>query len=200
MNRARPLFAAALALCAAPVFAGNVTPVTDDVVAPPPPAPAPVYNTPNWTGLYGGVQLGYANVDSNLSGGDESIIGGLFVGYDYDFGNFVLGSSIDYDFTDANVSSAPNPQIDLENIFRAKLRAGYKLGNGLIYGTGGYAKAFTDNLGDDDGYFIGAGYETMVTDNFSLGGELLYHEFDNFNGTNADVEPTTVQLRGTFRF
>ncbi|WP_428515234.1 outer membrane protein [Roseovarius sp.] len=198
MKRTAPLFAAAFAVCAAPAFAGNLTPVQDDVVAPPPPPPAAV--TPNWTGLYGGVQLGYNNLDSNISGGDETVIGGLFVGYDYDFGDFVLGSSIDYDFTDAEVSTAPNPQVDLENIFRAKLRAGYKLGNGLIYGTGGYAKAFTDNLGDDDGYFVGAGYETMVTDNFSLGGELLYHEFDNFNGTNADVEPTTVQLRGTFRF
>ena len=198
MKRATPLLAAAFALGAAPAFAGNLTPVQDDVVAPPP--PPPVAATPNWTGLYGGAQLGYNNLDSNISGGDETVIGGLFVGYDYDFGDFVLGSSLDYDFTEADVSNAPNPQVDLENIFRAKLRAGYKLGNGLIYGTGGYAKAFTDNLGDDDGYFIGAGYETMVTDNFSLGGELLYHEFDNFNGTNADVEPTTVQLRGTFRF
>lgn len=170
----------------------------DDVVTPPP--PPPVAATPNWTGLYGGVQLGYNNLDSNISGSDDTVIGGLFVGYDYDFGNFVLGSSLDYDFTDAEIAAGPNLPVDLENIFRAKLRAGYKLGDGLIYGTGGYAKAFTDNLGDDDGYFVGAGYETMVTDSFSLGGELLYHEFDNFNGSNADVEPTTVQLRGTFRF
>ncbi|MGK7651844.1 outer membrane protein [Roseovarius sp. B08] len=198
MHRATTLLAAAFALGAAPALAGNLTPPADDIVTPPP--PPPVAATPNWTGLYGGVQLGYNNLDSNISGGDDTVIGGLFVGYDYDFGNFVLGSSLDYDFTEAEVSTAPNPQVDLENIFRAKLRAGYKLGNGLIYGTGGYAKAFTDNLGDDDGYFVGAGYETMVTDSFSLGGELLYHEFDNFNGSNADVEPTTVQLRGTFRF
>ncbi|QFT94010.1 hypothetical protein FIU86_14265 [Roseovarius sp. THAF9] len=198
MKRAAPLLAAAFALGAAPAFAGNLTPVQDDVVTPPP--PPPVAATPNWTGLYGGVQLGYNNLDSNISGSDDTVIGGLFVGYDYDFGNFVLGSSLDYDFTDAEIAAGPNLPVDLENIFRAKLRAGYKLGDGLIYGTGGYAKAFTDNLGDDDGYFVGAGYETMVTDSFSLGGELLYHEFDNFNGSNADVEPTTVQLRGTFRF
>lgn len=198
MKRASPLFAAAFAVCAAPAFAGNVTPPMDDnVVAPPPP---PVQTTPNWTGLYGGVQLGYSNVETNLASNEDAIIGGLFVGYDYDFGDFVLGSSIDYDFTDAEISTAPNPQVNLENIFRAKLRAGYKLGDGLIYGTGGYAQADTNALGDEDGYFIGAGYETMVTDTFSLGGELLYHQFDNFNGTNADIEPTTVQLRGTFRF
>jgi hypothetical protein len=39
-----------------------------------------------------------------------------------------------------------------------------------------------------------------VTDQFSLGGEVLYHEFDNFSGTGADVDATTVQVRGTFRF
>lgn len=197
MKRVIPLIAAACAFVAAPALAGNTLPPADDT-----PVAAPVYApaTPNWTGLYGGAQLGYNNLDSNISGNDDSIIGGLIVGYDYDFGEFVLGGGLDYDFTDATVSEAPNPSVTLENIFRAKLRAGYKLGDGLIYGTGGYAMGFTDNLGDDDGYFIGAGYETMVTDNFSLGGELLYHEFDNFNGSNADVEPTTVQLRGTFRF
>ncbi len=198
MKRATSLLAAALVLGAAPAFAGNTLPPVDDTVVAPVAPPAPT--TPNWTGLYGGVQLGYNNLDSNISGGDDAFIGGLFVGYDYDFGDFVLGSSIDYDFTDAEVSTAPNPPVDLENIFRAKLRAGYKLGNGLIYGTGGYAQADTDNLGDEDGYFIGAGYETMLTESFSLGGEVLYHEFDNFNGSNADVEPTTVQIRGTFRF
>ena len=40
----------------------------------------------------------------------------------------------------------------------------------------------------------------MITQNFAMGGEVLYHEFDNFNSTNTDVEATTVQVRGTFRF
>ncbi|WP_135506234.1 outer membrane protein [Roseovarius aestuariivivens] len=187
----------ALALAAAPAFAGSPAPAPVDT---PVAAPAPVAATPNWTGLYGGVQLGYNNMDSNIAGNDESAIGGLIAGYDYDFGDFVLGAGIDYDFTDTAISEAPNPSISLENIFRAKVRGGIKYGDGLFYGTGGYAEASSDNFGSDDGYFIGAGYETMVTDNFSLGAELLYHEFDNFNGSNADIEPTTVQLRGMLRF
>lgn len=40
----------------------------------------------------------------------------------------------------------------------------------------------------------------MLTDSFALGGEILYHEFDNFNGSGIDVDATTVQMRGTFRF
>ena len=80
-------------------------------------------------------------------------------------------------------------------MFRAKLRAGPKIGRGLLYGTGGYAWADTDNIGSDDGWFIGAGYEHRVTDQFSLGGELLYHEFDG-----GDIDATTLQARATFRF
>jgi len=40
----------------------------------------------------------------------------------------------------------------------------------------------------------------MITNNVSLGGELNYHQFDNFAGTGSDIEATTLQLRTTFRF
>lgn len=40
----------------------------------------------------------------------------------------------------------------------------------------------------------------MITETFSLGGEVLYHEFDNINNTPVDVDATTVQARATFRF
>lgn len=196
MKRAS-LIAAALTLGAAPALAGNTLPATDDTPEVIQAAPAPVFGTPNWTGVYGGVQLGYADIDTNVSGSNDGFIGGLTGGYDYDLGNFVIGGGIDYDFADISVA---NGAANVENVFRAKLRGGYKVGNGLIYGTGGYAMAETDVLGSEDGYFIGAGYEHLVTENFSVGGELLYHEFDNFSGTTVDVDATTLQVRGTFRF
>ncbi|MFN3208386.1 MAG: outer membrane protein [Roseovarius sp.] len=199
MKRATPIIAAALALGAAPALAGNTTPPLEDttVAAPVAPAPAPVNVGPNWTGFYGGAQLGYGDVDTNVSGGDDGVIGGLTAGYDYDLGRFVVGGGLDYDWADIGVA---NNAATLENVFRAKLRGGYKLGNGLLYATGGYAQADTDNFGSDDGYFIGGGYEHMITQNFSMGGELLYHEFDNYSGTATDVEATTLQVRGTYRF
>ena len=60
--------------------------------------------------------------------------------------------------------------------------------------------ADTDNLGDEDGWFAGGGYEYLVTDNVSVGGEVLYHEFDDFDNSGTDVDATTVQARATFRF
>ncbi|WP_245962862.1 outer membrane protein [Roseovarius halotolerans] len=193
------MIAATIAMATGPAFAGSASaPAPDPVVSAPAPAPAPAPASPDWTGGYVGGQLGYGNVDTNAPGVDgDGAIGGLVMGYDYDFGQWVAGAGLDYDWADIGLG-AGNPTI--ENVLRVKLRGGYKIGNGLLYGTGGWAQADTDTLGDDDGYFIGAGYEHMITQNFAMGGEVLYHEFDNFNSTNTDVEATTVQVRGTFRF
>jgi outer membrane immunogenic protein len=39
-----------------------------------------------------------------------------------------------------------------------------------------------------------------VTDTISLGGEVLYHEFDNFKDSGVDVDATTFQIRANYRF
>ncbi len=151
----------------------------------------------DWTGAYAGEELGFADVDAGLiGGGGDGIIGGLVGGYDWDLGTWVLGIGADYDFANISLGTAA----DLEEVWRIRVRGGYKIGQGLAYGTAGYASADTDTLGDDDGYFIGAGYEHRLAPNFSLSGEVLYHEFNDFNATTTDIDTTTVQVRGTFRF
>ncbi len=161
------------------------------------PAASAFAQSNDWTGAYAGIQLGFADVETNLAGvNGEGSIGGITAGFDWDLGAWVVGLGADYDFADISLGTTA----DLEEVWRIKFRGGYKIGPGLAYGTAGYANADTDTLGDDDGYFIGAGYEQPLTPNFSLGGELLYHEFDNFNSTATDVDATTVQVRGTFRF
>ena len=181
------LATAALALATAPAFAGSPEPApVEPVIAAPAPAPA----SPDWTGFYAGAELGYGNFDASPGGDEDEFIGGLVGGYDWDLGNWVVGVGGDYDFAGG----------DVEQVARAKARAGYKIGQGLVYGTAGYAWADAGAAGDDDGYVIGGGYEHLISQNFSLGGEVLYHEFDNFNSTAVDIDATTVQLRGTFRF
>ncbi|HAW47869.1 porin family protein [Roseovarius sp. A46] len=185
-------------LTAMPALAGNVTePTPEPVVEAPAPAPAAPL-TPNWTGFYGGGQLGWAWVDTDTAGVDgDDLIGGLVAGYDYDLGDWVVGGGLDYDFADIGLSGTT---ASVEKMARAKVRGGYKIGRGLAYGTGGYAWADTDNIGDDDGWFIGGGYEHLVTENISVGGEVLYHQFDNFGTASTDVDATTAQVRATFRF
>ncbi len=152
----------------------------------------------DWTGFYGGGQIGYADVDTSASGVDgDGVIGGINLGYDYDLGDWVVGGGFDYDWTDVDLSSTAN----LEDVWRLRARAGYKVNpQGLLYATAGYAEAGTDNLGSDDGWFIGAGYEQFVTSNVTVAGEILYHEFDNFNATGVDVDATTFQVRAAYRF
>ena len=152
----------------------------------------------DWTGFYGGLQLGYADADTNLAGVDgDGFIGGIVLGYDYDLGDWVIGGGLDYDWTDVDLSGAAT----IEDVWRLKARAGYNVTpDSLLYGTFGYADAGTDTLGSDDGWFIGAGYEQIVAPNVSLGGEILYHEFDNFNSSGVDVDATTIQIRATYRF
>ncbi|SEN26378.1 Opacity protein [Roseovarius tolerans] len=150
----------------------------------------------NWTGVYIGGQLGFGSVDTSTGGENEDVIGGVTLGYDYDFGQWVLGGALDYDFAEINAG----PGAEIEEIFRLKIRGGPKIGNGLLYGAAGWANADTDTLGDDDGWFIGGGYDYMVNSQFSIGGEVLYHDFDSFNGSGNDIEATTVQIRATYRF
>lgn len=179
-----------LAITAAAAQAGTYapTPVEPVIVTP---APA---STGAWTGGYIGGQIGYGDFSLGGANGDGAI-GGLTAGYDYDLGNWVIGAGVDYDFSDVSMGGTT-----IDNIARLKLRAGYDTGPGLVYLTAGGAKAFTDNLGDDTGYFAGVGYEHMLNDKFSVGGEVLYHEFKDFNGSGNDLDGTTLQLRAAYRF
>lgn len=194
MKKLLAILAATTAL-ATPALAGSLaTPMAEPMVPAPAPMMAPVSG--DWTGGYGGVQLGYGSVNATGGLDGDGVIGGLIAGYDYDFGQFVLGAGVDYDVTDIDIGGATT----LESVARLKLRAGYDLGQGLIYATAGGARAETSTLGRDNGWFAGAGYEQKITDSLSLGGEVLYHQFDDFNGTGVDVDATTVQVRAMFRF
>ncbi len=203
-------------LCAATTFiAGSALSVSaqDYSDNTPTRAASASQSNPDWTGFYGGIQLGYGDIDTDESRDNDGIIGGITGGYDYDLGNWVIGASVDYDFADLDISGSTD---SIEEIFRAKLRGGYKIDRGLIYATAGYANAQFDNSGNDDGYFFGGGYDYLVSDHFSIGTEILYHRFNNvsrsstgffgINLTNSsdsiedDVEVITIQIRGAIRF
>ena len=205
--------AAVGALFAGSAYAGGVTPAP---VEPMVMTPAPVVMSNDWTGGYAGLSLGYGGV--NVDG--DGVIGGAFAGYQYDFGNFVLGGELDLnaanlDFDDddffgddLNVDFDDDGDTDdggasFDQIHRLKLRAGYDAGNTLIYGVVGaaYAEAeIFDEDYSDTGYVLGAGVDYKVAPNVTVGGEVLYHEWNDFDDTGADFDATTVQARVAYQF
>lgn len=193
-------FASALALAAGAVQAGNLDPAPADPVVTPPPTPV-VSPTANWTGPYGGVQLGYGFADTNLANVDgNGIVGGAHLGYDYDFGDYFMGVEGDFDFAGIDLTGNAG---SLDSVGRLKLRGGFDTGPALVYATGGaaYANATLGGTGRSDwGWFGGVGMAYGVTENMTIGGEVLYHGFNDFDGTGIDVNATTITARASWRF
>ncbi|MHC0054974.1 outer membrane protein [Actibacterium sp. D379-3] len=193
-----PIFAA-LTLAASPALAGNLTPAPAEPVIT---TPAPVF-TPasDWTGAYAGAQIAYGNFDTSgdVDVDGDGVLGGIHAGYNYDFGSYVLGGELEYNAADISLSGGG----DISDLSRLKLRGGYDMGKTLIYGTLGASYAEID-LGsgsdDDSGYFVGFGAEHMMTENVSLGGELVYDKFDDFGDSNTDIENTSLAARVSFHF
>lgn len=179
-------------------------------------APPPVYS---WTGPYVGVHGGYAWQDGFLlfdSGGDQSGptgprfpfdleggIVGLQAGYRAQWGQFVVGVEGDYSARpggDQDLISDPPPAstdtefIDIESKYLASLRgkAGYLIGNVLVFGTVGVgfteyelsvndpgstsANASVSKDYNEEGVVYGGGIEVAIGTNVSLGAEYLHYD------------------------
>ena len=182
--------------------------------------PAAVPQT-DWTGFYAGASLGYADADAEFGVNPLAIeadgpIGGLFAGYQQDFGRFVLGGEFDANIANADADIEALTGIDdidvaLDQLHRLKLRAGYDAGNALVYGVVGAAYANvnedSDAFGefdyDDWGYVVGLGTDVRVSDNVTVGAEVLYHQFDDLSddsGEGFEADLLTVQARVAYNF
>ncbi len=189
------------ALGAGAALAGNTDPVifddTPEVIS----QAAPSFGT-DWGGAYVGGQLGWGDVDTSGAGLDgNGAIGGVHAGYRWDLGSYVIGAELDYDVTNIDLGANVG---QLDSVARAKLKAGFDGGQVLYYGTLGaaYGDVTVGGAGlSDTGYIVGAGVDYLLTDNWVVGGEVLYHDFgSNFDGSGVEVEATTVQARVSYKF
>jgi outer membrane immunogenic protein len=194
--------------------------------APPPPAPVCI-----WCGFYIGANAGgsWDNNDTatylqpatpgtaSSSLNNSSFAGGGQIGYNWQWGAFVLGGEADIQGRDRTASAngllpfAGNviDQVNLSQTdkwfgtFRAK--AGVAAGNALFYVTGGGAYGEIDHsyteirvttgqartLSDSQergGWSAGGGIEYMVWKNVSIGAEYLYIDL----GNDTLVNPASV--------
>ncbi|TPW26132.1 outer membrane protein [Pararhizobium mangrovi] len=124
--------------------------------------------------------------------GDE-LVGGAHAGYNFQFGQFVIGPVASIDFLDADRSGSlgdGNSRItahqSLDYVASARLNVGYAIDRLLIYGTGGLAFGDVktrfdapsfDSQEDTDtlvGYTVGGGASYLLTPHLSFGVEYRY--------------------------
>jgi opacity protein-like surface antigen len=194
--------AAALVTFAAvsPAFAGGPVEVAPEPMVEATYAPAAPAGV-DWSGFYAGAQLGYADIDSNGAGLDgNGFLGGVHAGYRWDFGSYVAGAEVDYDSANIDLGGTAG---SLDDVARLKLMGGAKFGNSLVYATAGAARASATVGGvelSDNGVFYGAGVDMAVTDRWTVGAELLQHNFNDFDGTATDLDATTIKAKVGMRF
>jgi outer membrane immunogenic protein len=174
----------------------------------------------HWTGAYIGAHAGYASLAAESTVSDvfahwtqeaAGVMGGIFVGYNWDIGDLVLGLEADAGFgfvedTATRPGLGPVTFTDHgQHTFRG--RAGMPVGPGLLYATGGFA--LTDvwaksPAGRDKqflwGFVVGAGYETIVHERLSLRAEYLYASFGKETyrlgdiAMNSDLDSHSVRV------
>jgi outer membrane immunogenic protein len=196
----RTLFAAALlGLAASPGLAGGPVFVPEDPVIVPPVADLP----PDWTGPYVGAQLGWGWA-SIVESGDPDIdgdgpVGGVHLGYNQDFGTFVLGAELQYNAANIEFEN-DDPADTITSLAHLKLRGGYDTGATLFYGAVGVAEAESDGGDSGSGSLYGLGIEHRFSERLSGGAEYLVHQFDDFYSGGIDLEVQTLQARLSLHF
>lgn len=177
----------------------------------------------DWTGFYAGVNAGYgwAKIESGGFVNSDDFngwLGGAQVGYNYDFGGFVLGVEGDIQLADVkykeDLGGGFGVEAGLEAYGTVRARAGIAADRFLPYITGGVAwgrgviKATAPgasvSINDDFvGWTIGAGLEYAVADNITLRGEYLYTDFgkaDFGTGTDINLKTSVVRVGVNFKF
>jgi outer membrane immunogenic protein len=170
---------------------------------PPRMAPAPYYKAPaevqvyNWTGFYiginGGGGFGRSQWDStgsfDVSGG---LVGGT-VGYNYQFGQAVVGVEGDIDWADINGttnSACPFGCKTTDNwLSTVRGRLGYAADRFMPFITGGAAfgdirastPGFAGASNTEAGWTVGAGLEFAIAGNWTAKAEYLYVDLGKFN-------------------
>lgn len=208
------MFAPVLALGAvlgtglvAPALAGGPVIVAEEpVVQAPRPAPMAMAQSGEWTGFYGGAQLGYGEVQSDGGALDgNGMLGGLHAGYRMDFGTFVAGAELAYDLTNIELGTDV-AGADLDNLGSVALLGGIDMGQFLVYGTIGKSRASSDfsgtvtGDGSATGNFAGLGLDYAVSDTMTVGGSLVKHAFDDIDSLGTDVDMTALKARVSFKF
>lgn len=192
-----------------------------------------------WSGLYVGGQAGIIFssgtnnllLDNNADGlfnqpsdgiasfsnqSKTGFVGGVHVGYDVQYGSFVMGAVADVSYADFSetrgfatlLGNSGSVTRSIDVLATARARAGVAFDSLLVYGTGGLAYAnveqdyrpalvagLTPVSSNDDsslGYTVGGGAEFLVTPRLSFGAEYLYTNLGHDDSRGSQIDNTGV--------
>ena len=208
------LGAMATIIVAGPAFAADL--------ATKAPLAAPGFMTSPWDGFYIGGNLGFGSTDFSATGSifgasatetvtGSGVVGGVQVGYNKQFGTFVLGLETDFDATSISNTTA-GVETKLPWFGTTRVRAGFLLTPALLlYGTGGAAYGHAEISAPGAsitvpgvGWAAGAGLQYAFTPQWSIGAEYLHVELDgpsaSGGGASASTKATTDLGRATLNF
>ena len=177
------------------VAAADLTrPLPPAYYPPPPPVIVPLYN---WTGFYigvnGGGGFGNSNWDSTGGRDVSGWLAGATAGYNFQFGQAVLGVEGDIDWTNINGSttnSCPG-SCETSNTWLSTVRGrlGYAADRFMHYITGGavfgniraQAPGLALTSTENASWTVGAGLETAPAPHWTAKVEYLYVDLGSFN-------------------
>lgn len=189
------------------------------------PAPETSFNG-FYLGVAGGITSGQMDIDVDVPGatvgpnGDENGLANAFIGYDVRFGNVVAGIEGEYTYTSLKFEdptqnsfdpAAPTEYATVDGMWAVSGRLGYVVTpSTLVYAKAGYVGFMTeansdffaaddnDNKDTLNGYQVGAGVETALSEHITLRVEGLYAEavdgitIDNSQFGQATIEPRLI--------
>ena len=170
-----------------------------------------------WRGVYGGVKaeaftgdrIGYNYVGQGQTMTmpydlEETTEWGVFLGYNFTYGNVVFGPELAY--TDAGPVEGLTPYYQMTDALDLKLRAGYVTGRALLYGFLGYSRSGWDDgweVSEIDGKIYGVGVDYLFDSGLFAGLEYARRDLDGHYLYGEDfvtVDTTSLALRVGYKF
>lgn len=169
-----------------------------------------------YAGVFGAADTLHSDYTNNETVPEDLVAGeldgtnfgyGIRGGLDYVMDGWLIGAVGDWSFGGGAASNTLHgAEASLENLATLRARAGFTLGNSVLYLTGGLAKAQVElgvnnvDLSIDDSssswstsWTLGGGIDIDITDSLTLGVEYLYVDVED-NTYTLGVDPDTVDF------
>jgi opacity protein-like surface antigen len=164
---------------------------------------APEEYAHTWDGVYIGVGAGVIfggdfpvdELSSEYDASEDFVFGG-FVGVNHEFDNsLVVGAEIAAQNGFESDGGSPDHDYEVKFLVDAKLRLGMAMDQWMPYVFGGFSGGSEDTASSNYDYGLwgfnyGIGFDWMLTDNISLGAEVMGRSLQGYNedDDNADFQ------------